>query len=242
VYLDCPSVSQHRFVMNFAYDIEYVSVFQNAKHFPSLQEAMQVFKCRSTITIVPGTIIHFNEQFSLTSTSLLISFTFDKESFSISLQNGLIVVTTSNEQVVSLALSQTITTSGIYIVFTEVSVQFHVTCPSSLNIINAAAFWNTTIFQSRVNIQTSRHHYIGNVATSVLLSSFCSTNNLITIIDSGVDCIKTDKIQNNIQIIDQANQVRCFFMKIAFIRNLKIIYHIKYHKKISRALNSFWCS
>ncbi|MFN9956587.1 MAG: hypothetical protein ACK55I_26100, partial [bacterium] len=73
---------------------------QNAKNFASLQEAMQVFKCRSSISILPGTIIHFDGQFTLVGTALLISFQFDKESFSITIQNGLFVVTTSTHQLV----------------------------------------------------------------------------------------------------------------------------------------------
>jgi len=184
-----------------------VAVFQNAKYFDSLSEAMNEFKCRSSITVLPGTVIHFNELFNLIGTSLLVSFTFDKESFSISLQNGMIVVTTSNQQLISLTLTQTITTSGIYLVFTELSLQFHFTCPTSLSTVTAGAYWNTTIFQSKLNIQTSRNHLFANVATAALLSSFCSTNNLISIIDSGVTCVQTDKIQSNINIVNQANQV-----------------------------------
>jgi hypothetical protein len=82
--------------------------------------------------------------------SKTISFTFDKESFSLSLQNGLLVVTTSTQQLVSLTLTQTITTSGLYLIFTQVGVQFHVTCPNSLNSVSASAFWNTTIFHSKL--------------------------------------------------------------------------------------------
>jgi len=202
-------VSKHKFVMDFAQGLSYLSVIgENAKNFASLQEAMQVFKCRSSISILPGTVIHFDGQLTLVGTALLISFQYDKESFSITIQNGLFVVTTSTHQLVSLTLTQTITSSGLYLVFTQVGVQIHVTCPTSLNIMSAAAFWNTTIFQSKLHVETSRHHYYGNVATNVLLSSFCSTNNLIGLIEGQIDnCISKDKVQTNIQIVDNANQV-----------------------------------
>jgi len=195
--------------MDFSKGLSYLSVIgQNAKNFASLQEAMQVFKCRSSISILPGTIIHFDGQFTLVGTALLISFQFDKESFSITIQNGLFVVTTSTHQLVSLTLTQTITSSGIYLVFTQLGVQIHVTCPTSLNIVSAAAFWNTTIFESKLHVETSRHHYYGNVATTVLLNSFCSTNSLISLIDGQSDnCISKDKVQSNIQVVDNANQV-----------------------------------
>ncbi len=207
IYLDCPRISKNRFEIDFNEEPEYLNIFNNTKLFASLDQAMETFKCRASLSVIPGTIIHFDGQLQIVTSALLISFTYEKDIFSLSLQNGILVITTSSQQSISITLTQTITSSGLYLVFTETSLQFHVTCPTSIHL-SPAGYWNTTIFKSKLNIETSRHHYYGSAATTVLLNSFCSTNNINSIIQLGqTNCLNTNLIQTNFQIVDQANHV-----------------------------------
>ena len=201
-------MSKHKLVLDFVQGIKYLSVIDhNAKIFSNVKQAMDVFKCKSTVSVLPGTIIHCDSEFSLVDNALLLSFTYNKTSYSLSLQNGLLVVTSSTEQLISLALTQKITTSGLYLMFTQDGVQFYVSCPTSLNSSIAAAFWNTTIFQSKLTIEI-RHHYYGNAATETLLNSFCNINDLFLLIDSHQEeKISKDKLQSSVQLLDQINQV-----------------------------------
>ena len=211
IYLDCPSVSKTKYVMHLDQLtlVEKVRVFVNTKLFRSLEVAMETFKCRSTITISPGTILHFHGHLTLNGNVILISFLFQNIHFSISIESGHVIVTTSS-QTIELPLIYPITTNGIYIIFTHVSLQFFVTCPYNQPV---AALWSTNMFNQKLMIETSRNHYQGSAASSILLYSFCNTNNILNILSQNqTTCLATSIISENIHIVDNANLVYSQFI------------------------------
>lgn len=222
IFLDCPSTSKNRFVMDFEKDVKYLGTYQNAKHFETLSAASTAFKCSTTVSIIPGTIIHLNGQYESHNTILLISFIHDKDVFSLTLQNGNIVTTTSSQQINTISLSASVT-NGLYLVFTEFGLHFFLTCPSHLSISSSAAYWNTTIFSKRINIETSQNYYYGSASTTVLLASFCSSNNIFNLINSGIDCISKDKIESNMtSIYDGSKQTSMYLPDQNYIKQIEL--------------------
>jgi hypothetical protein len=214
VYLDCPSVSKTKLVIdveNFS-SIKYMELFQNSKAFESLAAAMDVFRCKASAVVLPGTVINFHGQLSITSSSLLLSFVYDKESFSLSIQNGLFVITSSSHQSITVNLTSNITTTtGIYLLITNTGLEFYVSCPINQK---PAGIWQTNMFKSKLTIETSRHYLLGNAITASLLNAFCSTNNIANVINynSSVSCISSSTIKANVDSIEQANRFAFSFL------------------------------
>jgi hypothetical protein len=56
VYLDCPSVSRTMLVIDLEdlSEMEYLELFFNTKAFDSLSNAMETYRCKNSLTILPG--------------------------------------------------------------------------------------------------------------------------------------------------------------------------------------------
>ena len=95
IYLDCPSVSRTKlFIESTALMVvDTVEIYENSQLFGSLEAALDTFKCRALISVLPGTLLHFYGD--LKGNSVLVSFMFKDLFYSMSIQKGEIVITTS---------------------------------------------------------------------------------------------------------------------------------------------------
>jgi hypothetical protein len=154
-----------------------MQIFNNTAAFDSLANALETFRCRATVTIIPGTIINFNGQISIVGNVLLLSVNIGTISISITIVDGMITITSTTQIITTITLNQQITISGLYLIFTNVGLQFFVTCPYGQ--LKPAGVWETTLFKDKVVIETSRTHLIGSASTASLLLAFCNINNVI---------------------------------------------------------------
>ena len=100
IYLDCPSISRGKYFMEFESlkYVETVHIYENSKFFRSLEVAMETFKCRTKISVLPGTILHFYSNLRGSGGNMiLISFVYQSLLFSISIQKDEIVVSSQSQ-------------------------------------------------------------------------------------------------------------------------------------------------
>ena len=208
IYLDCPGLNKNRFqIVNFDSQIQYFKIDSKANHFSSLSLANNAFKCGTTVSVQPGTIIFLNTILDSSNEISLISFIHDNDKYSLVLQSETIVITTSNEQeIYEILLNQTNLSTGLYLYFTEFSLQFYLNCPQDLN--KWSGYWNTTLFEYKLNIKILHEHfYYGNVATSLLLTSFCSSNTLSINNETSLSLVK-----QNLDLAHDATKFAAVFM------------------------------
>lgn len=211
IYLDCPSTSRLKvsWQSESLKKLTFIELFKNAEGFKNLESALNTYMCRSVVTVIPGTVIHFVGQLSSLSGTLILSFNFQNILFSLSHLNGHLQLISSDGQQVLIEVTSPITSNGFYLVFLFTGIQVFVVCPHGSS---QAGFWQTNLFSNKLQIETSRVHQIGSSSTNSLLQSFCTTNNLWILAQNNVTaCIPPGDLYHDLQDIDKQNQFSLAF-------------------------------
>jgi hypothetical protein len=174
IYTDCPSLNRKSLIINLDTNVDYLEVGQNSKNFSSLNDAMEAYKCKSILSVLPGTLIRFAIKESNSSTSIgLFNFLFEKETLSVNLLNRNIIITKSGLEFKTIFLRDPIHSNEIFLVFSNEGLAFYVGCPYQQE---HTAFWSASYFESKLTIEVSLPYEIANAGSSILLNSFCKTN------------------------------------------------------------------
>ncbi|RNA11394.1 tenascin isoform X1 [Brachionus plicatilis] len=214
IYVDCPKSNQFKITWqsNLLSQMTTINLYKNAHGFLNLEAALSTFKCRDVLSIIPGTVIHFTGQLNLVG-SLIFSFSISNPHqdiiYSFNFINGHFQVISNIGEIFIINLNQTIT-NGFYIYFTTTSVQIFTNCPYQQTYTGV---WTTNLFNTKVQLETSRIHHVGNGGSSLIMQSFCTTNNLINIIESNsTTCYSIEALQTHIAIIDKGNSYTNIFL------------------------------
>jgi hypothetical protein len=207
IFVDCPSTSKTRYLMdilNVKINDE-LTIYNNADVFKNQEDALEKFRCRALTTVNSGTILYFNNNVATSvSSTLLFSFYYRMEYFSIALDNGVITVISTNGVDVKIVLGRNQGTQGLYLLFSPIGIKFFTSCPSNIKE-EPNGIWKTTFFQQKIFIETSKVHQIGNAATDSILKLFCTTMYLLSITSGNQTCINVTEIKESIHVINDVN-------------------------------------
>ena len=216
IFVDCPKSNRVKLEWEspLVSKMNLIHLFKNSHGFSNLESALSTFKCRDLISVLPGTVIHFTGQLNNVGT-LIFSFTITTGNvdiiYSFSFINGSFQVISNNGQVFNINITQQIT-NGFYLLFTASGIEIYINCPYNQQYVG---IWSINFFNNRLQIETSRVHHVGNGASQYLMLSFCTTNNLINILDgigNNNDCFPVHQIQTSVQHVDSGNSYTNIFL------------------------------
>lgn len=214
IYVNCPTRSRIEYEWSFAnktnlHQENQIILYKNSLGFESLKEALATFMCKQVVVIMPGTLIHFNDLISISGSTLLFTFVTSSQTFSLSYHNSTLVLIGSNGQETIIHLTGQIHIDiGIYLVFHVNHVVIHSNCPAFVSN-SLLATWNTTLFNSKLEIETFKVHQIGTVSSVALLNAFCIANSIFTNTSINENC-KT--LVSDLKEIDESNKLSYQFV------------------------------
>ena len=233
IYVDCPSTTKHKLYWDsesFS-KLRDLEIFANAVVFDTMQNALEVFQCRSVVNVNPGSVVRFNGLLqsarppSFTTTTLnpnlsgnnfldptlIYSFSNDGILYSFNYLNGKFQVISSNGSEYLINTIRPVPPNGFYLVFSNDGLHIYDKCPHQKNQIG---FWPTDFFQSKFKIETSRVYSSGNVASDELLESYCAINDMLTLNDSipTDTCLSVDQVQNNLKLVQSSLKFSDIFL------------------------------
>ena len=97
---------------------------------------------------------------------------------------------------------------GLYFEFHLDFVEIYSNCPA-FYANSLLARWNTTTFNSRIEVETFKVHQIGSISTSSLLNAFCISNNIFSNSSLNLNC---QAIVQNVKEIDNSIKVTYQFV------------------------------
>lgn len=234
IYVDCPSTAKHK----LSWDSDSLSkfrdleIFANTEVFSGMQNALEVFQCRSVVNVNPGSVVRFNgllqstrpPSFTPTTTlnpsfpghnflvpTLIYSFSKDGILYSFNYLNGKFQVISSNGTEYLINTTRSVPPNGFYLVFSDDGLHIYDKCPHQKNQIG---FWPTDLFQNKFKIETSRVYSSGNVASDELLESYCAINDMLSLNGSiSTDtCLSVGQVQNQLKLVQSSLKFSDIFL------------------------------
>ncbi|RMZ95104.1 tenascin isoform X1 [Brachionus plicatilis] len=184
VLVDCPKINQikKQWKSDYVPMMTKIHLYKNTHSFSSIDSASLAFKCKDSIDIEPGTIVHFTGKINSIGT-LIFSFEITNRTrtviYSFSFINGEFQVISSDDQILYIPMYGSINDS-FFLLFTTDGVEIYADCPS---VRYWNGFWPVSFFNNSIRIETFITFEKGNGKSYELLFTFCTVNNLSQIIN-----------------------------------------------------------